>query len=86
MAVSADELSIPLVVLRVLSLPFLTAFDFFSWPIVARTAGRGSWWVVEVQIRDVEVDLVRVAEATDLRTARQRQAELAAAAASRQRP
>jgi hypothetical protein len=86
MALAADGLSIPLVILRGLSLPFLTAFDFISWPIVARTAGRGPWWVVEVQFRDVDVDLVRVAEAPDLQAARERQADLAAVAESRRRP
>src|SRR5258706_13373607 len=86
MALAADELSVPLVLVRVLSLPFLTAIDFISWPIAARTLGRGPWWVVEVQLRDVEVDLVRVAEATDVDTARERRKELAAAAETRHLP
>ncbi len=40
------ELTITALLLRLVSLPFFTLVDYIAWPVVGRTLGRGSWWVV----------------------------------------
>lgn len=51
------------VVVRVVTLPFVIAFDFASWPITSRTLGRGPWWVVELRFHGPDAEFVRVAKA-----------------------
>src|SRR4051794_1301516 len=65
-AFRADEFSLLLIPLRALTLPLVTAFDFLAWPIVRRVMGRGRWYVVQTRIHDeVEIEMVRIAEADD---------------------
>jgi hypothetical protein len=57
MAIVDDEVLGPLsFAVRVATLPLLGLLDWMAWPVVKRTAGRGSWWVVEVRFHDVDVN------------------------------
>jgi len=61
-----DEVSLVSLVLRLATLPFVTVADSVSWPLLRRTLGRGSWWVVALSFHGPDAQFARVAEAQTL--------------------
>lgn len=59
-----DVLTVGALIVRFVTLPFVTLFDFVSWPVARRMLGRGSWWVVEVRFHGPDAEFVRIAEAS----------------------
>lgn len=63
-------------VVRLVSLPFLTLFDYAAWPAVRRTLGRGSWWVVDLRFHGPDAEFVRIAESSTYEAALVRLTEI----------
>ena len=55
-------LALSSLVLRLVSMPVVVALDYLAWPVVVRTLGRGSWWIVELKWHGPDAELVRVHE------------------------
>jgi hypothetical protein len=71
-----DEISIASLLVRLTTLPFVTVADCISWPLLRRTLGRGSWWVVALRFHGPDAEFVRVAEAPTRDDADRRRAAL----------
>ncbi len=72
-----DELSIGVYAVRLVTIPLLVLWDWVTWPVVRRIAGRGPWYVVEVRFHGEDAEFVRIAEAPDQATAQQLRREFA---------
>lgn len=57
-------ITIAALLLRLVSLPFFTLFDYIAWPVVGRTLGRGSWWVVDLRFHGPDAEFVRIGESS----------------------
>jgi hypothetical protein len=67
-----EAITIAALLLRLASLPLLTLFDYIAWPVVRRTLGRGSWWVVDVRFHGPDAEFVRIAESSTYAAAQAR--------------
>lgn len=73
---AADEHTAAALIVRLATLPLLTLVDVLAWPVVRRTLGRGSWWVVELRFHGPDAEFVRIAEASTRAEAMARRAEI----------